>query len=145
EPFFPERIRRVIGTLRLRAAYGHAGRQPGPTDRLRLYGSRDTHWIEDRYADAVFLKSLGNTRLKPERSKELEAGFDAGLLDDRLTVSLTAYRKTTEDALLSVPVAPSVYGSGVTMLTNIGVVRNSGIELTAGLEPLRTDPVTWRA
>jgi len=144
EAFFPEGLRPVVGTLRLRAAFGHAGRQPGPTDRLRLYGSRDRYWIEDGYAEAVFLHSLGNTRLKPERSKELEAGFDADLLDDRLTLSVTAYRKTTEDALLRVPVAPSVYGTGVTRMMNIGVVRNSGIEITAGLEPIRSDAVTWR-
>ena len=145
EPFFPERLRSVVGSLRLRAAYGHAGRQPQPTDHLRLYGLRMPRWVDGRYVDAYLLEEIGNTELKPERSRELEGGFEADLLDDRLMVSFTAYRKTTEDALLRVPVAPSVYGSGVSMWRNIGVVRNSGLEATVAVEPVRSEAVTWRS
>jgi TonB-dependent SusC/RagA subfamily outer membrane receptor len=145
EPYFPDALRSVFGTLRLRGAYGHAGRQPGPTDRLRLYGSAVPEWINGQFEDAVFLETLGNTELKPERSRELEGGFDADLFADRLSVSVTGYRQTTKDALLAVPVAPSVYGSGVTQLKNIGVVRNEGVELSLSLEPVRGDLVTWRA
>lgn len=143
EPFFPDALASVFNTLRLRAAYGQAGRQPGPVDRLRLYGATVTEIIDGQNTPTVLLSALGNTRLKPERSEEFEGGFDADLFDDRVVVGVTAYRKTTRDQILSVPVAPSVYGAGINILQNIGTVRNEGMELSLGIQPLRTGFATW--
>jgi len=145
EGFFPSALRSWVNSLRLRAAYGHAGRQPGPTDRLRLYGPKVTELIDRRPVDAVFLETLGNATLKPERSKEFEGGLDADVFDDRISLSVTGFRKTTVDALIDVPVAPSVYGAYVTQLRNIGVVRNTGLEMTIDIEPVRTDLLRWNA
>lgn len=143
EAFFPDALSKVFNTLRLRLAYGQAGRQPGPVDRLRLYGATVNEIIDGQTVPTVGLSFLGNTRLKPERSEELEGGFDADLFDDRLSVGVTAYRKTTRDQILSVPVAPSVYGGGINILQNIGTVRNEGFELRLGAEPVRSDFATW--
>jgi len=142
---FPESLRSVFNTLRLRAAYGQAGRQPGPTDRLRLYGAPVSEWYDGEIVSAVGLETVGNGELKPERSTEFEGGFDADMLDDRISVSFTGYRNTTKDALLDVPLAPSVYGAGVTILENVGVIRNEGIEVALTVEPVRSDFITWRA
>jgi TonB-linked SusC/RagA family outer membrane protein len=140
EGFFP--FKNLIPLLRLRLAYGQAGRQPGPVDKLRLYQAAVPVMVDGQLVDAVAVKSIGNTKLRPERSTEFEAGFDADLLGDRLTLGVTGFRKTTTDAMLSVPLAPSVYGSGVEMLKNIGVIRNSGFEASLGARVLRTDPVS---
>ncbi len=140
EGFFP--FKNLIPMLRLRLAYGQAGRQPGPVDKLRLYQAAAPVMIDGQPVDGVALKSIGNTKLRPERSTEFEAGFDADLLGDRLTLGFTGFRKTTTDAMLSVPLAPSVYGSGVEMLKNIGVIRNSGFEASLGARVIRTDPVS---
>lgn len=144
EPFFPEVLRSTFDQLRLRLAYGHAGRQPGPTDRLRLYSSAEVEPIGGVPVEIVDLQTLGNMEVKPERSQEFEGGFDAALFDHRLSLSVTTFRKTTRDALLDVPVAPSVYGEDVRQLQNIGVIRNAGLELAVDVEPVRTDFVTWR-
>lgn len=143
EPYFPDALRSVFSELRLRVAYGHAGRQPRPTHRLRLYSAASTAQIDGRTVEITGIESIGNTQLKPERSQEFEGGFDAGLFDDRFTINLTAYHQTTKDALLSVPVAPSVYGD-IEQLQNIGVIRNTGVELALGFEAMRSDLVTWR-
>jgi hypothetical protein len=76
----------------------------------------------------VILSSTGNTGLKPERTTEYEAGFDAGWFGDRLSTELTYYHKQSKDALISVPLPPS-FGLTATRLANIGQIRNSGIEL----------------
>jgi len=144
EPYFPEALRSIFDQLRLRVAYGHAGRQPGPTDRLRLYSTPIIKWINGSQVEVVDLDHLGNTKLKPERSKEVEGGFDADLFDDRLSVSVTAYQKTTKDQLLHVPLPPSVYGANVTQLQNIGITRNAGLELAVDVEPVRRELVIWR-
>jgi TonB-linked SusC/RagA family outer membrane protein len=140
EDFFP--FKDLIPSLRLRIAYGQAGRQPGPVDKLRLYGAAAPVLRDGQMVDAVVLQSVGNTKLRPERSTELEGGFDADLLGDRLTLSFTSFRKTTTDAMLSVPLPPSVYGSNVKILQNIGVIRNTGLEASLGARVLRTDPVS---
>lgn len=140
EPFFP--FKGQVGTLRLRAAYGHAGVQPGPADRLRLYSDTRT-WEDGGLKPGASIGKLGNTELRPERSEEIEAGFDADVLSDRLSISLSAYRKTQVDALMQMPVPPSVYGDRVTILRNVGVIRNTGREMQLRADVLRNDALSW--
>lgn len=140
ESWFP--FKSVFNMLRLRATYGQAGVQPGVADRLRLY-SRSQRWNDGSLGGASTIETLGNTQIRPERSTELEGGFDADLLDDRLSVSLTGHRNLRKDALIHVPLAPSVYGSGQSIWKNVGVVRNTGIEMSLTTQLLRTDPLTW--
>lgn len=141
EKFFP--FPRLFNTLRLRLAYGHAGVQPGLTDRLRMYSRYPLPGDGTGTAGGVRLTSIGNTELEPERSTELEGGFDADFLDDRLSISYTGYSKLRRNAIVSVPVAPSVNGGG-SYYRNIGEVSNRGAEVTVGVEPLRTELLTWR-
>lgn len=140
EPFFP--FKGVIDLLRLRVGYGQAGMHPGPTDRLRVY-TQNYQWLDGRYVESGSLRSVGNTQLRPERSTELEGGFEAELLSQRLSLSVTGYRTTKDDALMLVPLPPSVYGSDVSILRNIGVIRNTGVELSLGTELLRTRMVSF--
>lgn len=142
EPWFP--FKSVFNTLRLRAAYGHAGVQPGISDRLRLYGSSNPYsFVNGGNAQAYGIQNLGNTKLRPERSTEIEGGFDADLLSDRVSVSFSGYRKVRKDALIQVPVAPSVYGHNVRIWKNIGVIRNTGVEATVTARAVRSDLLTW--
>lgn len=140
EPFFP--FKDHIGSLRLRAAYGHAGVQPGPSDRLRLYAN-DRTWENGGYKPGAQILRLGNTDLRPERSEEFEAGIDADVLSDRLSISVSAYRKTQVDALMRMPVPPSVYGRDATILRNVGVIRNTGREAQLRADVLRHDALSW--
>ena len=59
------------------AAFGVSGQQPGTTDALRFYravsGRKDAGGTT-----GVTFGSLGNSNLKPERSREFEMGLDAG-------------------------------------------------------------------
>ena len=139
EPFFP--FKRVFSTLRLRAAYGQAGVQPGPTDRLRLYNTTPV-WLGSGTLDAHLLRSLGNDGLKPERSREFEGGLDADLFGQALTLEATVYRKDRVDALIPLKVPPSVNGGGE-VLVNIGKVRNSGFEIGLGTNLLRGEFLTF--
>jgi TonB-linked SusC/RagA family outer membrane protein len=140
EPFFP--FKKIFDVLRVRAAYGRAGVWPGPADRLRLY-TTSRPWYNSGFQDATQISTIGNSQLRPERSSELEGGFDADMLRDRLSFGVTGYRKMRYDALMSVPVAPSVYGSNVQTLRNIGVIRNTGLEMSVSTQLVRSDAVTW--
>jgi outer membrane receptor protein involved in Fe transport len=73
------------------------------------------------------LDGLGNPNLKPERGRELELGFDAGFLRDRLGIDFTYYRTLTSDAIVRQPVPPSGGFPGIRFV-NAGQILNSGIE-----------------
>jgi TonB-linked SusC/RagA family outer membrane protein len=123
-----------LNTLRLRTAYGFTGQQPGAFDALRTYlavaGPGDV--------STVTPGSVGNPELGPERASELELGFDAGFLQDRVGLELTYYNQLTEDAILLQSVAPSTGFAGSRFI-NVGSLRNRGVELM-----LRGTPVTTR-
>ena len=159
--------------LRPRIAYGLAGTQPGPADKLRLFnvnsGQTGVNYVlvppgQDTLTNnasgctsflvvdgatltpAVCLNALGNTQLRPERSRELEGGIDATLWNGRLSVLWTQYKKTRFDAILTIPVPPSVSGpgwGGSSIEKNIGTIQNTGTELTVDVNVLQRRSLSW--
>jgi len=130
-----------VSQLRLRAAYGESGRAPPFNAAVRTYqpatGPGDV--------SAVTPQNIGNPNLKPERGKEIELGFDAGFLNDRLGLEFTYYRKKTVDEILQREIAPSIGFPPVfpgAQYFNAGSVLNQGIELLARGRPYDRGPVS---
>ena len=153
------RPRGILTLLRPRFAFGYAGTQPGPAEKLRLLNTTDSNEPNtvvsldgSTFVPIVQVSTLGNTQLRPERSRELEGGFDLELWHGRLALTYTQYNKTRTDAIIQIPVAPSVnasnigivVGSGVySIYKNIGVVRNTGTELTFTTQLLESRAASW--
>ncbi len=125
ESFFP--VAEWLGSLRYRAAYGASGRQPGPNDALRSFGSTTAN-VGGVDQPGVLYTAVGNTDLRPETTREFETGFEAQMFAGRASVDLTYYAKQTKDALISAIVAPSL-GAAANVRRNLGAVRNRGWEL----------------
>jgi outer membrane receptor protein involved in Fe transport len=138
EPFWNSGF---LSTLRLRAAFGVSGQQPGTTDALRFFspvaGKKDG--VPE---PGITFGSLGNPDLKPERSSELELGLDASLVKDRVSLEFTYYTKKTQDALVERAVAPSV-GASSTQFFNLGEVSNNGFELAINTRIFDAREFTW--
>lgn len=128
-----------VSTFRLRGGFGMAGTQPGAFDAVRTYGP----FTAVGGQPAIHTVNLGNPDLAPEVSYEWEGGFDAGLLEERLSIGLNLYHQTTKDALLSRTYAPSL-GFLQTQLTNLGELRNMGMELTAEATLMQREKLDWR-
>ena len=128
EPFLPRPD--WLNQLRLRAAYGASGRQPGTTDAVQFFQST-TAILEGAETPGVVFQALGNTELKPERSAELEAGFDLTALDNRFTAEFTYYNKNSRDALVQRILPPSIGTGANSRFENLGEIRNSGFEWLA--------------
>ena len=126
-----------LGTLKLRAAYGVAGRSPGAFDAVRT-------WEPSSWGGQVaFLpRNLGNPDLGPERTTEMELGFDASVLHERLDVGLTYYDRRTKGALFSVRRPPSD-GGWDAQLENVGRLKSSGLELSADATLLQRSQFEW--
>jgi TonB-linked SusC/RagA family outer membrane protein len=123
EPFFQGVQPSWMNTFRLRAAYGESGQQPDIFAAVRTFLPRPG----PGGTAAVTPGAVGNPDLKPERGRELEAGFDVGFLNDRLGLDFTFYRTVTRDAILLQPVAPSGGFPG-SRFVNAGEILNQGIE-----------------
>jgi TonB-linked SusC/RagA family outer membrane protein len=135
ESFWPQN--RWLNTLRLRGAYGESGQAPSAFAALRTFSPIQG----PGGAPAVTPGSAGNPDLKPERSKELEVGFETSILD-RLTIDFTHYRKRTVDQIVNQAVAPSSGFPGSIPL-NLGRVDNSGYELLATLLAVARQNFEW--
>lgn len=65
-----------------------------------------------------------------ETVETLDAGIDVSFFNDKLSLLATYYQRTTKDFLISLPL-PRLTGFSSTP-TNVGEVRNTGIELEIG-------------
>jgi TonB-linked SusC/RagA family outer membrane protein len=141
EPFWKDHtgiVGRVLGDLRLRGAFGAAGTQPGTFDAARLYTSSTGY----QNAPGLVPSSFGNPELKPERSTELELGFETALLDRRVDLSYTHFGRNVTDAIVNVPLPPSVGFPG-SQVINIGHMRTWGNELAANFRIVQGRRVAW--
>jgi TonB-dependent starch-binding outer membrane protein SusC len=127
-----------ISTMRLRAGFGTAGTQPGAFDAVRTFGNV----VGFNGRPGIRASTFGNPDLAPEVSREFEAGFEAAMFNDRVTLDMTAYHQRTEDLLLNQRFAPSL-GLTATQLTNVGEVENVGVEINTGVSIMRRDNFSW--
>ncbi|MGI9542855.1 MAG: SusC/RagA family TonB-linked outer membrane protein [Cyclobacteriaceae bacterium] len=138
-----------VDQLKLRVAYGEAGGVPAanandlalPTQTV--FTGANILNIGGGALDAGSLigDTRGNPDIKPERSKEFEAGVDIGVLSNRVTLEATYYNKTVEDLILRAEVAESQGFAFQTL--NAGELKNTGWELALGAMPLNTSNVQW--
>jgi TonB-dependent SusC/RagA subfamily outer membrane receptor len=115
-----------VSALRLRAAYGAAGVQPGPTDALERVEVRTGYSLDGSGTAPGGVLIAGNADLKPERSTELDAGLDLELWQSRVRLEFTGYHRASKDALIRRLNAASVGGERI---ENLGSVQNQGLEL----------------
>jgi hypothetical protein len=127
--------------VKLRAAWGAAGKAPAPYSATRTY-TISTVTIGAGSASAIRTGEYGNPNLKPERGVETELGFDADFFEGRAGAEFTYYNKKMNDVLFSQAVAPSSGYRG-SQQQNIGSTSNSGIELGLTATPIRRTNVVW--
>lgn len=124
ESFFPKWS--FLDQFRLRAAMGTSGVQPGPNDALRYYQTTVANYRGVDTPGDIY-SSIGNTKLKPERSTEFETGFEAKFFNNKYSLDFTFYHKRTKDAIIAAIQPPSI-GGPTNLATNLGSVQNQGFE-----------------
>lgn len=128
---FWEGLRSLAPEFKLRAAYGETGNLPPANAKF-------TSLVPSNIGGAAGLlpsSRRGNPDIKPERTKELELGFDAALFKEKAALNFTYFRQNISDLILFPSLPPS---SGfVDEIVNGGKMRTQGVEVTLGLHPLR--------
>jgi len=126
-----------LGELKARVAWGHAGRAPGAFDAVRTWDA--IPWLG---ATSFNPLNVGNAALGPERTVEIEAGFDASFFSERMNLAFTYYNQETRDALIPVQLTPSLGFSG-SQLRNVGVLGNTGIEVDLSGTLIQSEAMSW--
>ncbi len=137
-------VLKSISDLRIRAAYGVAGKQPDMTAKLRTY-TQVPVLADGQQITTMNFNSIGNYELRPEQTQEMEWGFESGLLEGqrgRVGISATWSRKHTTDLLVVTPL-PASLGDLLVQTTNLGDVDNTTFELNLDAL-LNTHFVSWR-
>lgn len=131
-----------INKLKVRVSAGTTGSQEIPPYKTKsilspyIYPTATSTLITG-YASS----QIANPDLKWETTNQYNAGFDLGLLKDRINLTFDAYYKKTNDLLLAVAVPlSSGYSSS---LQNVGSLENKGIEITLNLENFKRRNFTW--
>ncbi len=127
-----------LNTLTLKASYGASGNDnlSGYYNYLALYA------IKNNLGNGgVITSRLATPRLKWESNLNLNIGVDFGLLRNRIYGSMNYYDRTSKDLLYAIPLAGS---TGFTSISsNIGELKNTGIELELNGVPVSTKDLRW--
>jgi outer membrane receptor protein involved in Fe transport len=89
----------------------------------------------------VLSDNFGNPDIRPENTVEMEFGLETRLLNGRARADLSLYNRKSTDQIFSVPVPASTGFTSVTI--NAGDLTNRGVEFSLGLNPVRTERISW--
>jgi len=120
-----------INRLTLRATYGLTASMGNATNSSLVLQSGSTRRPYLTEVEAmIFIQSLENSELTWEKQYETNIGLDAGLFNERLQVTLDAYRRNAFD--LIGPIRTSGIGGEEIKVANYADMKSHGLEVTLG-------------
>lgn len=141
EPFM--KAVRPVSTLKLRLSVGLTGQQDGIGDYAylaRYYFQNNPSYMYNM-GEYEYMKILTPQAYDPtirwETTLTYNVGLDFGFFKDRLSGSVDAYLSDTRDLLNSVQI-PMGSNFGNKLMTNVGSIRNKGIEFALSGVPVQT-------
>ena len=137
----------AVSELKLRLGYGVTGQQD-------IYGNDypyiPTYTISDNASRYPFGNKFYNTlrpdgydkNIKWEETTTINAGLDFGIFDNRITGSIDVYEKKAKDLIAYIPVPVGTNFSSY-LTTNVGSMKNTGVEIALNAEVVSTDNIDW--
>ena len=129
-----------VSFAKLRGSWAQVGNDTDPYQTSLAFVSATPYNSQPAFTAQSIIP---NPNLLPEKTAAIETGADIRFLDDRVGLDLTYYNGLTENQIISFPVAVS---SGFTQqVVNGGAVRSEGVEIVAGVTPIRSSDFEWNA
>jgi len=142
----------TISDLKLRLGYGITGQQNLTGDQILYpeYAYFPVYTINKNGAFYPFGSTYYNTsrpdaynsKLKWEETTTWNAGLDFGFFKSRLTGSIDYYYRNTKD-LINVVTAPASTNFRNKVVSNVGTLKNTGVEFTLNAKAISTKDLTW--
>ena len=137
----------TFSDLKLRLGYGITGQQNllqgdypylpvYTTNQLGAYYPFGTTYNSTSRPDAY------NPNLKWEQTATYNAGLDFGILNSRITGSVDYYYRNTTD-LINVVTVPAGTNFRNKVISNVGTLRNSGLEFSINAKAISEKDFTW--
>ncbi len=127
---------RDLDQLKLRVGWGRVGNDgiPENTFLQTMGSSADVFYgypfgVNQTLQYGAAILTQVNTNGKWETNEQWNAGVDFGFWNGRLSGSVDYFLRDTKDALLYVQ-APANVGNWGSPIKNVGIIRNSGVEVT---------------
>lgn len=141
EDFFRDRFA-FVSNLKLRVSAGQTGNSGVPPYSSLATLAPTNYYLGGSLVTGVAPTQIANANLKWETTTQYDAGFDLGVLKNRINFTFDAYYKKTTDLLLNVPLP--VYSGYASALENVGSVRNIGLEWGLNADIVRGRDFGWK-
>ena len=129
---------------KIRAGFGNAGNNRiSDLLYLQLYGVTGEYALNHTVQPGFAPSALSNDALKWESTQSQNLGLDLGFFDNRIQLTIDAYKNTGKDLLLAVAIPP-VSGYS-TQLRNVGSTSNQGLEIQLNGDIVRQKDFTWNS
>ncbi|TSA37755.1 MAG: SusC/RagA family TonB-linked outer membrane protein [Porphyromonadaceae bacterium] len=132
-----------VNDLKLRIGYGVTGNQDFANyQSLIMMGTAGKFFYNGEWINTYQPTSNPNPDLRWEKKQELNAGVDFSFFNNRISGFLDYYNRTSTDLLYTynVPYPPYIFP---VLFTNVGTIRNEGVELTMNVVPVKRGFFTW--
>ena len=142
-----------LSNLRLKASYGQQGNdailyessrtRTGDNDNRNYYAHVDQFDVINAGGGVpgVSFVTLGNKDLVWETSTNMNVGFEAAIMDNRIRLGVEVFQRNVNDLLFFSPL-PLSEGRG-SFPDNVGDMLNTGYELTIDADVLNSRDFSW--
>ncbi|HEX2535776.1 MAG TPA: SusC/RagA family TonB-linked outer membrane protein [Chitinophagaceae bacterium] len=131
---------------KVRASWGIVGGYP-EMYRANIAYNQNSFGIQAVGGKPVLYTTIssdfGNDLIRPEEKHEIEFGLEAKFFKNRLNLDVSYYNGQIRDQILPLSLAATTGARSV--LTNIGTLRNKGIEVGISGIPVQTSNFRWDA
>lgn len=128
---------------KLRGSWGIVGNYPQSYVANPAYSPTN---LGDQGSGSVLVSTIrnspyGNSLIRPEMKHEYEFGLETKFFKGRLNLDITYYHAKVVDQII--PLSLPASSGGTSVLTNIGSLQNSGLELAISGTPILTKDFSW--
>lgn len=132
-----------LNNLKLRVSYGVTGNNSGISNYATRIGvsSSSIYPFGGTYVDGFYPSGIVDKAIQWEKSHEFNVGLDFGFLNNRIVGSIEWYNKTSKELLFDMPLPMETGYEKI--YTNVGSVRNTGVEFSVTTTNIDTRDWTW--
>jgi hypothetical protein len=131
-----------IDYLKVRGSWGIVGNYPDPYLANVAYNQNT---LGSQGANPVLYTTIpmnfGNDQIRPEQKNEFEIGVESRMFDNRFGVELSYYNAQIVDQIL--PLSLPISSGASSILSNVGTLRNTGVELGLNYNAFRQKNFRW--
>jgi TonB-linked SusC/RagA family outer membrane protein len=132
----------VVNFAKVRASYAKV------SNDVPAYLTHPRNYTVNSTRNSVDQNILGPNpykELKPEDNRSFEVGTEVRFLQDLVNLDFTYYRNNNYNQFITSTASPGASSEYSTWYWNLGNIRNTGVEISLGITPIKTADLTWNS